>query len=205
VVGPKSRQRVAPNTVEFFQDFMSPTAYLAHTQLPALVERTGAALVRRTMLTLELHELTGNRSPMTVRNKARWALADLARFAKRYGVALAMNPHFPMKMLDVLHGAYVAETDGVLAGYCDAVFSAVWVDAVALDDRQALRGVLEAAGLDGAGILSRVDEPARHEALMATTREAAQRGAFGAPTFFVADEMHFGQDRLDFVEAALRA
>ncbi|MAK20901.1 MAG: disulfide bond formation protein DsbA, partial [Alcanivorax sp.] len=28
---------------------------------------------------------------------------------------------------------------------------------------------------------------------------------FGAPTFFVGEEMFFGQDRLDFVEEALRA
>jgi 2-hydroxychromene-2-carboxylate isomerase len=29
-------------------------------------------------------------------------------------------------------------------------------------------------------------------------------GVFGAPTTFVGDEMHFGQDRLDFVAEALR-
>jgi 2-hydroxychromene-2-carboxylate isomerase len=40
-------------------------------------------------------------------------------------------------------------------------------------------------------------------ALDINTREAAKRGAFGAPTFFLADQMHFGRDRLDFVEAAL--
>jgi 2-hydroxychromene-2-carboxylate isomerase len=103
-----------------------------------------------------------------------------------------------------LHGAYVAQADGVLEAYCDAVFPAVWVDAVNVDDREAMRAVLDAGGLEGAGILARVDDPLHDEALMATTREAAERGAFGAPTFFVADQMHFGQDRLDFVEAALR-
>ena len=39
------------------------------------------------------------------------------------------------------------------------------------------------------------------------TAEARARGIFGAPTFFVgpkeSEEMHFGQDRLDFVEEAL--
>ncbi|UWN50420.1 2-hydroxychromene-2-carboxylate isomerase [Alcanivorax sp. ALC70] len=41
------------------------------------------------------------------------------------------------------------------------------------------------------------------EALKATTEEAVARGVFGAPTFFVGEEMYFGQDRLDFVEAHL--
>jgi 2-hydroxychromene-2-carboxylate isomerase len=31
------------------------------------------------------------------------------------------------------------------------------------------------------------------------------RGVFGAPTCFVGDQMHFGQDRLDFVRDALAA
>ena len=41
--------------------------------------------------------------------------------------------------------------------------------------------------------------------LIATTEEAVARGVFGAPTFFVGDEMFFGQDRLDFVAEALAA
>ena len=41
--------------------------------------------------------------------------------------------------------------------------------------------------------------------MIANTEEAVARGAFGAPTFFVGEEMFFGQDRLDFVEEALAA
>lgn len=198
-----SRPELPPKTVEFFFDFMSPAAYLAHTQLPAMIARTGARVVHRPMLTLKLHELTGNRSPMAVPNKAAWALRDLKRFARRYGVPFAFNRNFPMEMLDVLHGAFAVQGSDVFAPYCDAVYRAVWVDGVDVDDRAALARHLDAAGVDAAGVLSRVDDPRHHDALMATTSEAAARGAFGAPTFFVADEMHFGQDRLDFVEEAL--
>ena len=41
--------------------------------------------------------------------------------------------------------------------------------------------------------------PDRHRPRLAVSH----RGIFGAPTMFVGDEMHFGQDRLDWVEAAL--
>ncbi len=43
------------------------------------------------------------------------------------------------------------------------------------------------------------------DALRQATESAVARGAFGAPTFFVNGEMHFGQDRLDFVEEAIAA
>ena len=40
--------------------------------------------------------------------------------------------------------------------------------------------------------------------LKAVTEEAVARGVFGAPTFFVGEDMFFGQDRLDFVEEEAR-
>ena len=36
------------------------------------------------------------------------------------------------------------------------------------------------------------------------TEEAIERGAFGAPTFFIDGEMFFGNDRLHFVAAAIK-
>ena len=36
-----------------------------------------------------------------------------------------------------------------------------------------------------------------------TAEEAVRRGVFGAPSFFVGDQLFFGQDRLDFVAEAL--
>jgi 2-hydroxychromene-2-carboxylate isomerase len=39
---------------------------------------------------------------------------------------------------------------------------------------------------------------------MAQTDEAVRRGAIGAPTFFVGEDMFVGNDRLDFVEEALK-
>ena len=58
-------------------------------------------------------------------------------------------------------------------------------------------------------ILAAAENPANKEKLKATTDEAVARGVFGAPTFFVgpkeSEEMHFGQDRLPYVEELLKA
>jgi 2-hydroxychromene-2-carboxylate isomerase len=42
------------------------------------------------------------------------------------------------------------------------------------------------------------------DSLKDTTQQAIERGLFGAPTFFVGERMHFGQDRLPYVEELLR-
>lgn len=42
------------------------------------------------------------------------------------------------------------------------------------------------------------------QARTAATTEALECGVFGAPAFFVGDEMFWGNDRLRFVEEVLR-
>ena len=48
-----------------------------------------------------------------------------------------------------------------------------------------------------------MSDPAVKQQLKDNTDEAVARGVFGAPTFFVGDQMFFGQDRLEFVVPAL--
>ncbi len=68
-----------------------------------------------------------------------------------------------------------------------------------------LRDLIAKAGLDPVPLLAAAATEPIKEKLEANTAEAVERGAFGARTFFVGDEIFFGNDRLDFVEEALRA
>lgn len=188
---------------EFFFDFMSPPSYLAYTQAPGLAARTGAEIVWRPIYTIGLHALTGNRSPILTPNKAAWIAKDLQRFARRYGVRLNANPHQPVKVVPALRAAVVAQQEGGFEPFAHAVFQAMWVDGRDIGDRGELFRITAEAGLDAGRILGRIDEPGVKAILADTTQEAADRGAFGAPSFFVDGELFWGQDRLDFVEEAL--
>ena len=80
------------------------------------------------------------------------------------------------------------------------MFRAIWVEALNVGEEAVLRGVLQRAGFDPADFVERIQRPEVKQALVANTEEAVQRGVFGAPTFFVGEEMFFGQDRLPMVE-----
>ncbi len=54
-------------------------------------------------------------------------------------------------------------------------------------------------------MLAAIETQAVKDGLRANTEEAIARGMFGAPAMFVGDELFWGNDRLDFVEDALRA
>ena len=189
---------------EFFFDFGSPASYLAYTQMDGIAARTGAEIVWRPMLLGGVFKSTGNASPAMVPAKGKWMNADLARFAKRYGVAFNHNPFFPINTLLMMRGAAAFEGSPQFRPYVDAMFKAMWVDQKNMNDMPTAAGVLKAAGFDPADFMAKAESPAAKERLKATTEEAVARGVFGAPTTFVGNEMHFGQDRLDFVEAALK-
>ena len=195
------------NTVEFFFDFGSPTTYLAHTQLPQLALDTGAKVVYRPMLLGGVFKATGSASPVTVPAKGRWMGADIARFATRYGVPFAHNPHFPINTLTLMRGATGIQMRDpqALMRYVDAVFQAMWVQPRNMGDPAVLGEVLAAAGFGTEAFMALVSDPEVKAQLVATTEEAVARGAFGAPTFFVGEQLFFGQDRLDFVRQALAA
>ena len=53
-------------------------------------------------------------------------------------------------------------------------------------------------------MLAKTADEAVKEKLKANTDDAVARGAFGAPTFFVGDDMYFGEDRVFLVEHALK-
>ena len=72
-------------------------------------------------------------------------------------------------------------------------------------DQDVIAGVLETAGFDATSVIEATGQPQIKQALIDATNEAVERGAFGAPTMFVAGQMFFGKDRLEWVERALRA
>jgi len=64
---------------------------------------------------------------------------------------------------------------------------------------------LATAGLDPAHIDTRICEASVKQGLIDNTEAAGARGAFGAPTIFVGNEIFFGCNRMDYVKRALAA
>jgi 2-hydroxychromene-2-carboxylate isomerase len=191
-------------TLEFYYDYGSPYSYLADTQVEAIAKRAGASLVRRPMLLGGVFKATGNASPMTVPLKSKWSAFDMPMWAKHYGVPFNRNPFFPVNTLALMRGAAAAQMDGIFERYHPAIYKAMWIDGINLNDIGEVAKVLAAAGLDAARIGNRIQDQDVKDRLKATTDEAVARGVFGAPTSFVGDMMFFGNDRLPFVEMALK-
>lgn len=188
--------------VDFYFDLSSPYSYMAATQIGAVAARAGATVAWKPMVLHAVFKATGNTMPARVEAKARFMLADLARWSAHYGVPFRMSSHFPANTIKAMRLVLVDEAragEVALAG-----FRAMWVDDLDVNDAAVLRQVASAGGLDPDRALAAIEEPAIKDQLRANTDEAIARGAFGAPAMFVGDELFWGNDRLHFVEAALR-
>ena len=194
------------NSVEFFFDFGSPTAYLAYTQLPKIAMECRAEILWRPMLLGGVFKATGNQSPVLIEAKGRWMWGDMDRWARRYGVPLARNPHFIVNTLLVMRGAagyQLREPDRFLR-YVDIMFHAMWVEPCNLGDPAVVGSLLQREGFDAGAFMAMTADPEVKARLIALTEAAVKRGVFGAPTMFVGEDMFFGQDRLEFVREALQ-
>jgi 2-hydroxychromene-2-carboxylate isomerase len=183
--------------VEFFYDYVSIYSYLADSQLATLA---GAEIVYRPMFLGAVMEATGNRPPGTVEAKRKYLMMDVDRWTKRYSLAFRMNPVFPQNTLKALRLALVAQQQGVFESVHRALFDAMWLHEKELAEEAVLEKIATDAGLP----LEAIEDQAIKSELKANTAEAVDRGAFGAPTFFIDDQMFFGNDRFEFIREAIK-
>src|SRR5258708_13759341 len=113
------------------------------------------------------------------------------------------SPFFPVNTLALMRGAIAARALGVFGRYVGEVFRRVWVDHKKLDDPAVLAPALTESGFDAERLIEASSTPAVKAELIANTERAVERGAFGAPTFFIDGELWFGKDRLNDVEQAI--
>jgi 2-hydroxychromene-2-carboxylate isomerase len=189
--------------IEFFYDYASTYSYLAHLEIEALATRRQAELVFRPMVLGFVFKATGNSMPASVPAKATYMMADVGRWVRHLGLPFRMPGVFPTNTIRALRGAVAALEDGTFLAYHHAVMQAYWANDQDIGDPDVLATVATKAGLDGPRLIARTEDPSVKANLKDNTDEAVRRGVFGAPTFFVGDQMFWGNDRLQFVAEAL--
>ena len=187
--------------VAFHFDYRSPYSYLAMTQISDI------DLTLHPFDVIDVMKRVGN-TPTTITCKVKgdYASVDLGRWSRRYRVPLSRNPQ--MREIDGrrLLRATLAIPDGPERRKAvEALFKAMWAEPAALGSPADIAALLASAGVvGGASLADRMDSDELEAALDAANAAAAERGVFGSPSFFVGDEMFFGNDRLEFLRDALK-
>jgi 2-hydroxychromene-2-carboxylate isomerase len=194
--------------IEFHYDFGSPNAYLVHKVIPKMTVKTGIEFSYVPILLGGVFKATNNVSPAVslqgIKNKPAYQGIETRRFCAAYGVEPQVpNPHFPVNTLKMMRGAVFAQSTDFYQQYIDAMYSAMWEQALKMDEEDVIVDALAKAGLPAQEIVDGMSDPAVKQALITATEATVSRGTFGAPTLFVGDEIFFGKDKLrDAIELA---
>ncbi len=193
--------------IEFFFDYSSPWTWFAFERIESFAADNGAELVWKPFLVggvfNKINPTVYRRRDNPVPPKDAYYRKDMADWARRLDLAMVRPSISPVNAVKSLRGAFVAIEEGRVSAYSRGVFQAYWCDDRDISDAAVLADIASAAGLDAEAFARRIGEGGIKQRLFATTDEIIERGGFGSPTFFIdGDDMYFGNDRLELMQAA---
>jgi 2-hydroxychromene-2-carboxylate isomerase len=183
--------------LEFLFDYASPFAFLANELVPRKLP--GAQIAWRPVYLRALESFSDG-FPFKAA-KSQYLMCDLVRCSEHEGVAWKKPASFPINGLYALRGALVAQKIGKFALYHDAMFRAAWRESREISSARSVADIARGLGLPE--VAEGIEDPAIKAELREATEAAGKRGVFGVPTFFVAGDMFWGHDRMDYVARAL--
>jgi 2-hydroxychromene-2-carboxylate isomerase len=196
-------------TIRFYFDFISPYAYLAWTQLPALADAHGAELVAVPVLFAALLDAHGQKGPAEIESKRRYVAKDAMRNAHAIGVPFSPPETHPFNPLLALRVASAKMEPQARRALVDRLFAATWGGGLGVTDPSIVAAAATEAGLDGAQAIAEAASDDAKARVRAQTEEALRAGVFGVPTLVVeiagrAPELFWGFDSLPHVVRFLR-
>ena len=188
--------------LQYYFDFSSPYSYLGACRIESIARSVNATLVWKPMLLGGVFKhLGGPMVPLMASPQAKqdYTMTDMRRWAQYFNIPFNWPSQFPMNTIKALRIAIQLENPAV---FIQRTYRAYWAEDQDINDPETLAALLSDLGLSR-DLLDRTAEPTVKQMLIDATQEAIDIGIFGAPTCVVGGELYFGQDRFQFVKAAV--
>ena len=187
-------------TLDFYFDYLSPFAYFAARQLPALCEPRDVLLRYRPVLFAELLNHWGQLGPAEVLPKAIHTFKTTYRYAALAGIPFRAPRFHPFVPLTALRTSQVELCGDDQALVVQTLFELGWARGLDLGDPKDIASSLSDAGLAGDALVAATRGDSVKQRLRTDTERAIARGVFGIPTMIVNDELFWGVDQLAYLE-----
>jgi len=189
--------------MKFYFDYISPYAYIAWTQIRALANQHDRTVEPIPVLFGGLLNESGRLGPAETPLMRRWLWKNVLRKCTQLDIPVQPPDTHPFNPLLALRVTTLDMTDQQREQLIDLLFTAVWVKSQNVTDTQVIKPLLAQVGLDGDQALAQVQQPAIKQRLKENTETAIKAGTFGVPTMIVDDELFWGHDDFDYLEAFL--
>ncbi len=188
---------VAP--IEFWFEFGSTYSYLSVMRIEAEAARHRVRILWKPFLLGPIFRALGMENSPFVMHKAKGAYAwqDMVRQCRKYGVPWAQPTTFPRLGVLPLRIVLLGAAEPWVGAFAREVMLLNFAKDHDINRPESIAPILTGLGLPAADVIREAQADATKARLREQTDEAQRRGIFGAPTFFVGDEMFWGNDRLD--------
>ena len=185
--------------IEFWFEFGSNYSYLSVMRIEAAAAEHGVTVHWKPFLLGPIFRSLGwSTSPFVLQKaKGDYVWTDMARQCRKHGLPWQRPTEFPRSSLLPARVALIGADQPWMGAYCRRIMSLNFAEDRAIDDSQLVAEVLNQLHLPAQVILDQAQSDGNKLKLRQQTEAAQAKGIFGAPTFFVGDEMFWGDDRLE--------
>lgn len=186
-------------TLHYWYEFASPYSYLSAMRIGDVAKERGVKVIWRPFLLGGIYKMLELPIPPMQLNpmKAEYMWLDCTRQARRHGIPLHKPDHFPQSAVLPARVALIGLKEGWGEAFSIRVYQANFVHNQLISDARVISQILAELGQEPEDVIARATTPENKQALMAETQEAFDKKIFGVPTFFVGDEIFWGDDRLE--------
>jgi 2-hydroxychromene-2-carboxylate isomerase len=184
-------------TIDFYFDFISPYAYLAHKKVREFEKKKKIKVNYKPILLGGLHNIIGITAPAFINAKAKYMIRDCKMVAKKFNIKFKFNPLFPINSLNLMRGLLTINPQ-IKEQYINSFFDAYWQDGLDLNNEKILSSILKKNKIKKDVFIKKIKDPIIKDKLRKLTEEAYKNDIFGAPTFVVNKKIFWGQDRFEY-------
>ncbi len=194
-------------TIDYYYFGLSPFAYFGHKAICDVAKANGATLNIKPVNLFGLWEVSGAVPPakrLPIRQK--YGSIDIPRVAEYRQVPVTLPPaHFPVDVtLSDSCAIAIADQGADPAEYVGAAMAGVWNDGANMSEEGEVASRLTKCGFDADAIMNAAKSESVAEKRATYTQEAIDSGAVGVPAYVLNGEVFFGQDRIEYIDHALK-
>lgn len=186
-------------SVVFYFDPISPYSWLAANQIPEIEARLPVQFDFVPVLFAGLLNAHGQKGPAEIAAKRRYAMTDAMRWAAKLGLSFEGPPAHPFNPLKALRLCTAVEATSARRRLAEEILNACWREGADITDDSVLIGLAAKVELAGQTLMNEAGSDAIKKALRDRTDLAIEQGVFGVPTFWVDNQIFWGNDRLPFL------
>ncbi len=184
-------------SIDFYFDFISPYAYLAHKRIINIEKIEKIKFVYKPILLGGLHNLRKITPAAFIEAKKKFTVHDCKMVAKKFQIEFKFNDKFPINSIKLMRGILTVD-ENIKKKYINDFFNAYWSLNLDLSNEETVKKILNNLNIDPNSFFEKIAEQRIKDKLKKLTQESFDKDIFGAPTFIVNNKLFWGQDRLDY-------